>query len=214
MAQSQNFRTAFNGFNREDVVQYLSFLNTKHAAEVSQLSNEAEELRRELAEAEKDTQLQERVEELEMQLAQSETEKASLILRVAELERELANVSADVREVVVEKPVYIEKVVERPMEVPAQVSSAAQELEAYRRAERAERVAKERATVIYNRANGVLSDATEKVDGAADQISVMAERTIQQIQQLQQAVMNSRYALQEAVSEMYALRPELEAEKD
>lgn len=209
MAQSQNFRTAFNGFNREDVVQYLSFLNTKHAAEVSQLSNEAEELRRELEEAEKNTQLQERVETLEMQLAESQEEKEALSLRIAELEKALADASAQVREVVVEKPVYVEK----PVRDSAQFGSAAQELEAYRRAERAERVAKERASAVYNRANGVLTDATEKVDGAAEQISAMADRTITQIQQLQQAVMNSRYALQEAVAEMYALRPELEADK-
>ena len=29
MASSQNFRTAFNGFNREDVVHYLEYINTK-----------------------------------------------------------------------------------------------------------------------------------------------------------------------------------------
>ena len=30
MAAPQNFRSAFNGFNREDVVHYLEYLNSKH----------------------------------------------------------------------------------------------------------------------------------------------------------------------------------------
>ena len=36
MAASQNFRSAFNGFNREDVVHYLEYLNTKHTNQVNQ----------------------------------------------------------------------------------------------------------------------------------------------------------------------------------
>jgi FKBP-type peptidyl-prolyl cis-trans isomerase (trigger factor) len=45
MANSQNFRSAFNGFNREDVVHYLEYLNSKHNNLVNQLSEEAENLR-------------------------------------------------------------------------------------------------------------------------------------------------------------------------
>ena len=40
-----NFRSAFNGFNREDVVHYLEYLNSKHNNLVNQLSEEAENLR-------------------------------------------------------------------------------------------------------------------------------------------------------------------------
>ena len=45
MAAQQNFRSAFNGFNREDVVQYIQYLNSKHASEISQLHSELEYLR-------------------------------------------------------------------------------------------------------------------------------------------------------------------------
>ena len=41
----QTFRSALNGFNREDVVHYIEYLNTQHAAEVSQLQSELEFLR-------------------------------------------------------------------------------------------------------------------------------------------------------------------------
>ena len=45
MPAPQNFRSAFNGFNREDVVRYLEYINAKHAAQVSQLTSEADYLR-------------------------------------------------------------------------------------------------------------------------------------------------------------------------
>ena len=39
MATPQSFRSAFNGFNREDVVHYLEYLNAKHASQLDQLNN-------------------------------------------------------------------------------------------------------------------------------------------------------------------------------
>ena len=37
---AQNFRSAFYGFNREDVVRYIEFLNNQHAAQLQQLQNQ------------------------------------------------------------------------------------------------------------------------------------------------------------------------------
>lgn len=44
MAAQQNFRSAFNGFNREDVVHYIEYLNSRHTAEINQLKSEVEYL--------------------------------------------------------------------------------------------------------------------------------------------------------------------------
>ena len=44
MANSQNFRSAFNGFNREDVVKYIEYLNGKHSADLNQLNAELERI--------------------------------------------------------------------------------------------------------------------------------------------------------------------------
>ena len=74
------------------------------------------------------------------------------------------------------------------------------ELEAYRRAERAERMAQERAAQIYAQANAVLADATCKVESAAENIKVMAQQVSAQVQATEQQ-------LQEAVTAMYAIRP-------
>ena len=38
MASAQNFRSAFNGFNREDVVHYIEYLNAKHTGALNQLT--------------------------------------------------------------------------------------------------------------------------------------------------------------------------------
>ena len=45
MAAPQNFRSAFNGFNREDVVQYLEYIHAKYKTQIDQLTAENEELR-------------------------------------------------------------------------------------------------------------------------------------------------------------------------
>lgn len=45
MEQPNQFRASFNGFNREDVVRYMEYINSKHAAQVAQLTNELEYLR-------------------------------------------------------------------------------------------------------------------------------------------------------------------------
>ena len=77
------------------------------------------------------------------------------------------------------------------------------ELEAYRRAERVERMAQERASQIYAKANAVLADATVKVEAASDGMRAVAEQVAAQLQ-------TAEHQLQDAVSAMYAIRPESE----
>ena len=48
MAESHNFRTALNGFKREDVVRYIEYLNSKHNTLVNQLRTENQALQDEL----------------------------------------------------------------------------------------------------------------------------------------------------------------------
>ena len=106
-----------------------------------------------------------------------------------------------------------QKLAQRPAAVqakPAESSMARQELEAYRRAERAERVAKERADQIYQRTNGILADATAHVDGSDTDIGTIADQVLTQIRQLQEAVSGSKQALKDAADILGALRPEAE----
>lgn len=181
MSAPQNFRSAFNGFNREDVVHYLEYINNKHTALVNRLTEENAALRAQLENQPADDRFEE-VEELTRQLNEA-------LDRCAELEKQLAETPA-------------------PAEEASPLSaSAAEELEAYRRAERIEREAKERAELVYYQANGVLTEATAKVDGISAQITDMADQVMSQLTQLQMAVSSSKQALQDAASVMNTIKP-------
>lgn len=185
MPAPQNFRSAFNGFNREDVVHYLEYLNAKHTAEVNRLTSEADFLR---------TKLESREESPEQaeQIAALTEERDALLSQVDMLVERCAALEAQISAPVEEKPEF----------------SAAEELEAYRRAERTERLARERAELVYHQINGVLAEVTAKVDGTASEIGTMTDQVMAQLSQLQLAVSSSKQALKEAASIMYAIRPD------
>lgn len=170
MSGINSFRTAFRGFNRHDVVNYIEYMNNKHNAQVEQLNNQ---LQQALAQP-KDAELQARLEAAEA--------------RVAELEAMLA---------------------EAGNAVPAEGTSCTeQELEAYRRAERTERVARERAQQIYDQANAVLADATVKAETASVHIGAIADQVSAQLKEYQDSVLETKTTFQEAVATLYAIRPE------
>lgn len=235
MVASPNFRSAFNGFNREDVVNYIEYLTAQHTAQVNQLTSELAALKdnqpvgqalltQELLAAEELTKaLQTRIDELEAHCAALENQETVVQSsdasdrKVLELEARCAALEAQLKEAKAAVP------------VPAP-SANMQELEAYRRAERAERMAQERAALVeqiatenaqrteqlakdhaaqvYHQANSVLADATVKVDAAAAEISALVESAMQQLSQLQTAVTGSKQALQDAAATMYAIRSE------
>ena len=197
MATPQNFRSAFNGFNREDVVHYLEYINTKHNNQLSQLTAENQELRA-AAQKQPAQDLQELVESLQAQCAeltaQLEAEKAAN----AELNGKLEALEARCSEL---------ENVEAHAAAETLSTLASEELETYRRAERIEREAKERADLVYYQANGVLSEATAKVEGISSDITDIADQVMRQLTQLQMAVSSSKQALQDATSIMNTIRP-------
>ena len=187
----QTFRSSFNGFNREDVVRYLEYINAKHAAELNQLRSELEFLRSKETPAPVET-VCDNSELVEQQAARIR----ELFDRCKEQEETIADLTARLENVQVTEA--------------APITCPEQELEAYRRAERAERVARERAEVVYHQANAVLSDATAKVDEAAALIGSMADQLSGQLSQFQSAVTGSKQALCDAAATLYAIRPEAE----
>lgn len=171
MEATHRFRSAIGGFNRQDVVQYIEYLNAKHTAQLNQLNSEVEFLRQQL-----DRQTPKQDEDV---IAQLEARCAQL-----EQERDAAPQG---------------QIMQSPTDA---------ELEAYRRAERAERTAKERADQIYRQATATLADATVRVDETAEQLSAVADSVKAQLDQLQNAVESSKASLSEAASIMSAIRPE------
>ena len=110
MAAIQNFRGAVGGFNREDVVHYIEYMNNKHSSQINQLNTEMQALQEELAQLRGKTDLSAQLEEANARIAQLEQERDALAAQV-------------------------EQMSDRPQ--------TDNELEAYRRAERAERIAGE-----------------------------------------------------------------------
>ncbi|MBR2309573.1 MAG: hypothetical protein IKA47_03455 [Oscillospiraceae bacterium] len=163
MPSVKNFRTALGGFNREDVVRYIEYMNNKHSAELEQLKTQLQTAKDELA----------KVDNTEL-LAKLEAAEA----RCTELEAQLA------------------------AGTPAPVVSGS-ELEIYRRAERAERLARERASQIYAQANAALADATVKVEAISDGMNDL-------FAQFDAKMQEGKQQLQDTVASLYAIRPEEE----
>ena len=174
MAAFQNFRSAVGGFNREDVVRYIEYINNKHSSQVNQLNTEIQALQEELAQLRSQADLTAQLEEANA--------------RIAALEQERDDLAAQV-----------EQLADRP-----QTDS---ELEAYRRAERAERIASDRVAALYQQANGALADATAKADTTATQVGDLTDGLMVQLQQLQTALSSGSNAMRDAAAALFAIRP-------
>lgn len=188
--QPNQFRSSLGGFNREDVVRYLEFINNKHAAQVAQLTNELEYLK-----GKQDTLDSNRVSQLEKQLSAAQAENETLKHRIATLEHSLQEANAALA-----KPA-----------APAQSAPSESELEAYRRAERVERMAKERARQVGRQTADALGKMTTRLDDVSDRLTQVTSQVTEQLVQLQQAVSDSRQALADAAGTAQTLNAEIEA---
>ena len=178
---AQHFRSAFNGFNREDVVHYIEYLNHQHRSQVEQLNNQLQAALAKAAPAE-DPALQAQLD--------------AALARIAQLEAQLAQAPA----------------IAEPEAVIPPAATAEAELEAYRRAERTERMARERAQQIYEQANAVLADATAKAEAASSHIGAVADQVLAQLKEYQDTISGTKDTFQEAVATLYAIRPQIEEE--
>ena len=178
MAAFQNFRSALNGFNREDVVRYIEFISNKHNAQVNQLNTEVQSLQAQLDALQNSAAEQ---ADLAAQLEQVQEQNAALEQQLAELQLQLDQAAS------------------RP-----QTDS---ELEAYRRAERAERIAKERVSQLYAQANGLLADATVRADEAVAEIGGLTDQVCEQLSQLQSALSAGADTIRDTAAAMYAIKP-------
>ena len=165
MPVTQRFRSALNGFNREDVVNYIEYINNLHTAEVEQLKNQLQKAKGSVSE--------EVVADLQAQLD-------AALQCCAELEEKLSVKEAD----------------------------SNRELEAYRRAEETERLAKIRAQDIYDQANTALSTATAMAESAAEEFNQVAERTSQQLKEYQASISATVNSFKSVAASMNAVKPQ------
>lgn len=206
MAELQNFRSAFSGFNREDVVNFIAYLNNQHNSKVNQLQNQLKAVQDELLALRSapsvEDELNERIEALQAELQRKNEEISHLTEEAAVHAEDCAQYSAQVmalEEANAALQAQLEQAVQRPQ--------TQEELEAYRRAERAERLANERVAELYAQANGALGEATATVDEVCAQLGGLSQQVIDQLAQLQQNIALGRDALSKASGALYAVKP-------
>lgn len=204
MAQQQTFRSALNGFNREDVVNYIEYLNTVHTAEINQLHSELEFLRnREPVVAVTPVADEEAMVQQNDMIQQQASRIRELFDRCKELENKLT--AAEEAKAHAEEKLQAVVIQQNSFQTRAN-----EELEAYRRAERIERQAKERAELLYQQSNGALAEASIRVEEAASQIGQLSDLVMEQIAQLQNAVFGTKQAMKDASQILYTIRPKEE----
>ena len=191
-----NFRSSLHGFNRQDVANYLEYLNNRHAAQVNQLNTDLEALRRQAEAPAEDPQraaLETRCQELEQQLATARKERDEALAQKEAVEQKLEAAQRDREEALLRSS--------------GEKLDANRELEAYRRAERTERVARERAEQVYSETGTVLTQASNRIEAALRQMTGISQQVTGQLDTLQTAIASSRLALQDAAQTIDKLKP-------
>lgn len=191
-----NFRSSLHGFNRQDVANYLEYLNNRHAAQVNQLNTDLEALRRQAEAPAEDPQraaLETRCQELEQQLAAARKERDEALAQKEAAEQKLEAAQRDREEALLRSS--------------GEKLDANRELEAYRRAERTERVARERAEQVYSETGTVLTQASNRIEAALRQMTGISQQVTGQLDTLQTAIASSRLALQDAAQTIDKLKP-------
>ena len=191
-----NFRSSLHGFNRQDVANYLEYLNNRHAAQVNQLNTDLEALRRQAEAPAEDPQraaLETRCQELEQQLAAARKERDEALAQKEAVEQKLEAAQRDREEALLRSS--------------GEKLDANRELEAYRRAERTERVARERAEQVYSETGTVLTQASNRIEAALRQMTGISQQVTGQLDTLQTAIASSRLAVQDAAQTIDKLKP-------
>lgn len=203
------FRNALHGFNRDDVVSYIDSTAKQHEAELRQAQEQNLRLQRQLDEANQiiaslraSEDVQQELDAAKERISRLLQDNEALAEQVNTLEEALANApkEPEVPEVVTQDltaPIpAIQEVL--PVEVAPSKDYTELELAAYRRAELAERVARERAADVYREVNAVFTNATSKMDGGRQDLEQMT-RTIQaDVNQLMNVLAGIRSAYDEA----------------
>ena len=209
MNEPQTFRSAFNGFHREDVVNHIAFMSNKHETQVNQLRSEAEALRAELAELREqvdvDNDRQDRLAELEQALAGRDAELVSLREEL-ETANQLLNEQAEQMAALREE---LEEAKEAASKAPIEKSASHwDELRAYRRAETVERQARDRVNELYTSANAALRSTGATLGDTNAAFDALAEKFRSDLVALMETIDSGKTALCAAADTLDSLRPE------
>ena len=194
-----HFRAALHGFNREDVVAFIENASKEHEDETKRLrtanqklKEELESARSELEEARKHTEAAQELEAVRKKLNEVEAENRNLLNQIGELEQRIgAAAESPVVQTSDETPAQpdlSEPILPVGVVVSDELSPAKDytelELAAYRRAEMAERLAKDRAQEVYRKINSIFGTASKKLDTGKSDLDQLTETIRDNVKQM------------------------------
>lgn len=195
---TQNFRLAFHGFNRDDVVSFLEGTMSRHSQEVNELKEKIQRLEAQLSVAQAAVKVDIEKEQ-ENQTLKDENGKLKESLEALKAENKQLKETTESLEAQLTAPEH---------EGPQEADWETEELAAYRRAESVERQAKTRATQLYNRINGVVADLAARMDGSHQNMTEAADAMGKALDSLQAALDLAQATLHDGAGSLRSLRLE------
>lgn len=158
MADFSKFRTSIGGFNRTDVSEYIEALCAEHQKSLRQCEEEKTDLAGRLAQAEQALEAQKQINQsLQEEMQEKEAALQAALAPAEETEDEAPDAELEA-EAEPETPDYL-----------------SMELEAYRRAEAAERLAMERAARLRQSLNALLEGVSNRYQEAGQEVHALTE---------------------------------------
>ena len=181
----QNFRSALHGFNREDVVRFIEQNTAMHEQELSKKDSEIDRLVEDLKQTQEALQVMTE-ENARLHELLANAQAAPKIEDSFDFEAPTEeNAPADPLDCPITPT--LEQVPPEPREDIAQM-----ELNAYRRAELTERIARERANAVYDQIANVFEQSTMKLTDTHQDMDVMAATVQENLRQLESMLDNLR----------------------
>lgn len=178
MTYTDNFRTAMRGFNRSDVVQFIQRLTADHEQTLRSLREENERLTRSLEAAQTD---------LEAAVAEKSVLEEQLLALGEQPEAENTAPAA---------PTSLDAPIAPAEGMPANVDEL--ELAAYRRAELAERLARERAAAADAQMRALFEQTREKLTFATGDFGTVLDAFQENFDRLRQVIQSAQGVLTES----------------
>ena len=167
MSDFSRFRSAFNGFSRTDVVNYIEETSAAHQKAIEQLEGEKQQLMQE-----NDHLLAENAR-LTTELADLKAAQEKLKEEDSALSQQIVTLSQEASELA-ERAQRAQKELEDLKAAQAEPAQETQELAAYRRAEQAERNAMARARKLREQLNLLCEQSKDRYLDAGEEISALS----------------------------------------
>lgn len=199
----EGFRTQLKGFHREDVINFIQQQTQEHERRVRTMQEEIVRLQGELNDARTEAERAHGAQEAEAETTQEELAQASE--RCAELEAENAAAREEIARLTKRCEALEEAAAKQP-EPSAEEKPAVEEpenykeleLAAYRRAELAERMAKERAAASDEQMKRILALTDERLMHTSQDFQTLLETFTKDFEQLRQVIRSAQALVAES----------------